>query len=191
MPEGKKKPNILLRIFLGFLAVGALIVILAGVAIYRWSQSPEVKEKIDAFGGIAKVSMEAMQAPGAAELRKLGCKQASIVDPVKLRQMMESATKLAGEKDPRAEELPQSVIVNCTIQTDQNIPCDEVAKTYVQAARPEKDGFVVVVQAQDFTKQESRCAGRYSKTGALLEKIDPRTGGPSGPGKTPPANQLP
>jgi hypothetical protein len=153
---------IALAIVGGIFAVLALII---GVAVYQFAKSEKGSAIIDMVGQTKDMVEEGMNAPGAAQVRALGCDQAVVMDMGKIIKL---ATKLfdAGSENPLEKESSLSVI--CTIQMMGGTPpeCDLIATTYVQAiggtsAQP----FNVMVQKQGNNKPI--CSGKYDVQGVL------------------------
>ncbi len=77
-----------------------LVVGVAGFVIYRAANSREGKAILGAIGGMTRTVAEAQAAPGAAEVRALGCDQAMVIDLEKMTESLRAARRL--RRRPRA-----------------------------------------------------------------------------------------
>ena len=134
-PPAKKKSGsgcLIALAIVGGLAV--LVMAVVGFGVWRFASSKEGKAIIGAVGEGAKIIAEAQSAPGAAEVRKLGCDQALVLD-------IERMAKLFEHFDASAPHGSYSTMVICQVGVlHSDAPsCDQVASTYraaVPAARP-------------------------------------------------------
>jgi type II secretory pathway pseudopilin PulG len=156
-------------VLLGILVVFGMLAAVTVIAIYRWFQSPEVQERVGAAKDVMSMTMKAMNAPGTAELRAIGCFQAAIFDAEQADQYLGSIGRLT---DEGAEEVRLPLVL-CTAEKDRTVPCDRVAATY-GGAGPAGDSALVMVQSTGFP-QKIQCAGVYAKDGSIIEPIDPKT----------------
>jgi hypothetical protein len=111
-----------------------------------------------------------MKAPGTAELRKAGCKEAAVID---MQRALNVGRTFApkGAAGPGAP--PASAMVTCMAGfLDTPLECDPVARTYVEAlGGSAREPFFAMVQKQG--SRTFHCMGLYSKTGALLRAVPP------------------
>lgn len=132
-------------------------VILAGVGIWRVMQDPDAQKMVKAVGDTAKLAEEARKAPGAAELRKAGCRDALVLDPKKVAEIM----KAFADAGTSASTDPLSVM--CEVASKSSAPeCDALAKVYVKAAHPTTD-FKLTIQVQG--TKASVCQEEYAADG--------------------------
>lgn len=167
-PPPPAEPRWWLRILLAVFALGVVVIVGIAVAAYRFSQRPEVKEKMGAIGDLVKMAAAAANAPGAAELRALGCRQAVIMDGAQLTAINDRVGRLAGDAD--AGEGPYDtamVSVWCTPARGHQLSCPGLARTYGAAVPSAKEPFYVVLQ--DPRGQEAECQGFYDRQGNLQE----------------------
>jgi hypothetical protein len=148
--------------------VGGLALLAAGVVAfgaYRFATSEEGKVILSAVGEGARLLAEAQSAPGAAEVRGLGCDQAMVVDMDKIGTLVEQFD--AGKAPPGTF----SKMVTCQIgYFESKTPsCDDVARTYVAAAGPPPRGFAVSVSRQG---GEALCTTIHQPDGTKLADID-------------------
>lgn len=125
-----------------------------------------VTSAVDFMGTIE----QAAAAPGMAELREIGCDQA-IVMPIgrmfeQLGAMSDSLADLGEELPPDAVEMPW---VQCRIGPllSRSPTCEDVARTYAQAAMPAAP-FAVIVQES----REERCTRVYDARGEFLRELE-------------------
>jgi hypothetical protein len=95
-----------------------LVLALAGIGIWRLASTREGKAMFGAIGAATKAAAEAQRAPGAAQVRALGCDQAMVLDMSRM--------------SPGSE---LSVLVVCQVGTlgGSTPSCDEVARVYREA----------------------------------------------------------
>lgn len=166
--KAAKKQSVVVKILLAVLAVLVILGGLTAAAIYKWYSSPETQEKLGAARDLVRMSVEASQAPGAKELRNLGCRQAAIFDKDQADRYLASIGKVMAA--PNSEKL-QVPLVLCGIERSRNLSCESVAGAYGSAAENAEEEVLVMVQKQGLL-QEVVCAGVYSKKGSLVQKID-------------------
>jgi hypothetical protein len=167
LPAPKKKGSSGCLIALAI--VGGLLILIVGIAaygVYRVSQSPEGRKVFGAIREVQRTAVDAATAPGTAELRRLGCQQAMVMD---LNNMVKLFAGDAGL--PAGTEEGPMLLVNCQLGLlAKSIPCGEVARTYVAAVGSAKGPFQVHVTAPakgpqcvecfDQTGQPMSCKGR-------------------------------
>jgi hypothetical protein len=148
---------------LGIAAIGAgaaVVVIVAAILVVRALAAGPAAAAIPAGGGAnpnATVAEEGMHAPGAAELTKLGCEHALVVDTAKL--LGSGGRVRPGE--PRT-------MVTCDVPAGGEAPsCERAAATYFGAigATAEDDVAVRVLRAGSSTPV---CSRLYAPNGADL-----------------------
>jgi hypothetical protein len=134
-PTAKKKSSsgcLIALAIVGGLAV--LVMAVVGFGVWRFASSKEGKAIIGAVGEMATIVAEAQSAPGAAEVRELGCDQAMVLD-------LDRMVKIFKMLDAGAPHESYSVMVICQVGVLHGDPpsCDRVASTYraaVNATRP-------------------------------------------------------
>lgn len=147
---------------LAFLIVLGLFVVSGAVGaflIYR-----EFGEFVGAAGEAMAEVTKGQKAPGAKEIRALGCEEASVIDGARMVAIAQRVENEMAKRDHREpKKLPAdtvSTIVYCKNNLGKTPTCDEVAKTYVDAASP-SDPFVVNVNHLNVNE----CSTSYSKDG--------------------------
>ncbi len=122
--------------------VGGLVLLVVGVVafgVYRFAGSKEGKAVFGVLGDMTKAMGEAQSAPGAAEVRALGCDQAMVMDMEKMGSLFEYL-------DAGTPNGAFSTVVICQVGVLAKPPrCDDVAKTYVAAVKAPARGFAVNV----------------------------------------------
>lgn len=113
------------------------------------------------IGGSVSIIKKATTAPGAAELRKLGCKEAMVLDLKELKGLMDQAR--IGPSEP----LPELLTVTCSIGSfsDSKPTCAEVSRTYLEAAGP-REMFLVMVQRTN--RDDPECTALFDASGKEL-----------------------
>jgi hypothetical protein len=168
-PPTKKSGN---GCLIALAVVGGLVLLVVAVAafgIYRAASSPEGKKLIGAIGGAAKLMAEAQNAPGAAEVRALGCSQAMVIDTEKMGEMfglLDASAPAPGEA---------AVMVVCQVQGGTPPTCDAVAKTYATAGAAPHRGFEVSITHNRGTS-ENVCQTIYDATGRKLRDVPAGSG---------------
>jgi hypothetical protein len=113
-----------------------LVLALAGLGIWKLASTPQGKAMFSAIGEATKAAAEAQSAPGAAQVRALGCEQAMVMDMTRWSKIFEQLDASV----PQSSEF--SVLVVCQVgSVGGSAPsCDEVARVYRSAvgdsARP-------------------------------------------------------
>jgi len=155
---------------LAFLIVGGLFLVSAiggGVWFYV-----SFKDFVDATGDMMGVVVEARNAPGAKEVRDLGCKEAVAIDMAKLSkvaQRFEDAIAKREGREPKQLALDESAeyFVQCNQPTGK-VTCEEVAKAFIEAVEP--DGRIVAsVSGRSGSKE---CTESFDKNGKSLGKAE-------------------
>jgi hypothetical protein len=159
-PAAPKKSNrgciIALVVAGGVTALGAIGVIV-GVALF--AESDAGKKIIKVVGKGAEIAQKGMAAPGAAEVRALGCEQALVVD---MRDFAELTSEFV---DADVSKIPDQDVVTCQASTFRKAPtCDAIATTYVRAVGRARGSFIVTVTRQGSSKPE--CTGMYDAAGS-------------------------
>jgi hypothetical protein len=132
-------------------------VVLAGVGVWRVMQNPDAQKMVKAVGDTAKLAEEARKAPGTGELRKAGCRDALVLDPKKVAEIMK-AFEDAGASRPGG-----LLSVMCEVGSKSSAPeCDALAKVYVAAGHPTTD-FRLTIQVQG--TKASVCEEEYASDG--------------------------
>ncbi|MAE97199.1 MAG: hypothetical protein CL910_21320 [Deltaproteobacteria bacterium] len=149
----------------GFRVVGIVLVVLglgmvlvcAGGA-YWLSQNEAFREGFESIAA-------SQNAPGAQELRDLGCDQAMILDPAVFFRMAAGFSEEFGElgEEAESEDFP-SLFVICNTGSGATISCSQVAETYVGAVGRAEDSFMVQVASGG----SDPCQEVYSADGSSL-----------------------
>jgi hypothetical protein len=145
----------------------ALILAIAAFGIWRFSQSPQGKAVFGAIGDMSEMITEAQKAPGTKEVRGLGCQQAMAMDMDKMTRILNRFD--AGGGPPATF----SKMVVCQVGLLGTPPtCDEVARTYLDAAGPPDRGFAVSVQ-KGTGKAQTVCSTLYEPDGTKVRDLAP------------------
>lgn len=155
---------------LAFLIVGGLFLV-GGVGAGLWFYFA-FKEFVDASGEMMSVVLEARNAPGAAEVRDLGCKEAVVLDMKKLSkvaQRFEDEIAKREGREPKSLKIDESAshYVQCN-QPKGKVTCQEVADAFVEAVSP-KGRFVASVSG---SSGKNQCTESFDETGKNLGKAD-------------------
>ncbi len=147
-----------------FGVVFLLSVIVGGAVIYKLLDSPEGRKIVSAVADTTKLTQEAMTAPGATELRKLGCDPAMIMDTERMGAIVSQFVADAGGA-PLADKTLVMCQVGMLVKTAPT--CEEVAKTYLAAVPSPAGAFRVQVSASG--DAEPKCQKRYSQAGIVID----------------------
>ena len=157
-----------------------LVLLIGGIALFQATRTGKGKAILGMITEGVKMAEEGMNAPGAAEVRELGCDQAFVMD---MSRFIEFVEPLATDGDKpfdkkKFEKEFSGPIVACRMTLLGDPPtCDEVAATYVKAlggSAPQP--FKVIVQAQG--RGGSQCFASYSANGTRTSsEMDMMEGG--------------
>jgi hypothetical protein len=149
--------------------VGILLVAVIGFAIYRFATSREGKAVLGAIGDMAQLAQEAQNAPGAKEVRALGCEQAMAMDMDKMQRILDERLD-AGSSKPA----PFSMMVVCQVGVLAGDPprCDAVARAYLSAAPRPARGFAANVQRSG-GGNHPLCSVLYDPDGVKVKDLAP------------------
>ena len=136
-----------------------------GFFVWRASQSEEGRKIFGAMGKGLDVIAKARKAPGTAELRAAGCRDAMVTDAREMLHVFDGFVD-AGEL-PLDDEKGDLLFITCEPAGDP-LDCDRLAETYVSAAKPNV-GFTVIVSPQKSRNNEPDCTGRYDAAGKRTE----------------------
>jgi hypothetical protein len=147
--------------------VGGLAAITIGLiafGIYRFAGTKEGKLIFGVIGDATKLAAEAQSAPGAKEVRALGCDQAMAFDMDKMSKIME---RFDASAPPSGTKM-----VVCQVGVFSKTPpaCDHVARTYLAAAGPPARELLVSVTQ---TGGRSVCSSIYDPAGKKLRDVAP------------------
>lgn len=113
---------------------------------------------------LGSVLTQASDAPGAAEVRELGCESAGVVPPeelVRLARKLEAETARTEKRAPRPVDLhADEPVVYCAHPATGEPSCGKVAAVYLRGAKP-TGPFVVTVR----TGFRETCAERFEADG--------------------------
>lgn len=150
-----------------------------GLAYYV-STTPAGQKVIGAAMEGYAVLSEGKKAPGMDALRAAGCQEALAIDMARLKKIVEQFDTSA--KTEITPNVDVELLVHCQLpKTVMNPTCDEVAKVYIQAAKPQRN-FGVVIQENEpkvgtGKQANSRCDGLYTPSGvrqSSLEELLPK-----------------
>jgi hypothetical protein len=148
--------------------VGGLVMLVVAVGafgLYRLSQTKEGKMIFGVISETTKIMTEAQSAPGAAEVRALGCDQGMVLDVDKMQ-------KLFSYLDASAPPSGQfSVMVICQVGYGEDKPptCEQVSRAYHAAAGPPARGYVATVNKQG---GHAVCSVLYDPSGKKVRDMD-------------------
>jgi hypothetical protein len=148
--------------------VGGLVLLVVAVGafgIYKFSQSKEGKMIFGVAGETIKIMTEAQAAPGAAEVRALGCDQGMVLD---LEKMQKLFSYLDASAPPSGEF---SVMVMCQVGYGNDKPpsCDQVSRAYRSAVGAPARGYIATVQKQG---GHAACSVLYDPSGKKVRDMD-------------------
>ena len=149
----------------GLFLFAVLALVLFG---YRYVQSGKGKAIWNAFKEATAIAEQGMNAPGTAELRELGCKQAFVMDTSQLAKLGEAFSGIGGKP---SEKSSMGTMVVCMVgYLGRGPSCDEAAAVYVKAlGGSAPHPFVVMVKAQSSSKAD--CFSSYSPDGKLQKNM--------------------
>jgi hypothetical protein len=125
---------------------GALLVVVVALGVaahFGW---------LSKLGRGAKLVYQGSSAPGAKELRALGCDQVMVLNADDLGQ-------LVGKTGPHSEK----VVVTCVGRGSSVPTCDDAAAEYVRAVGKPDGPFIVTVRKTD--GKADHCTERYADDG--------------------------
>jgi len=154
------------------LAAGLLVVAgLVAYGIHRIYQDPELRNMAEAVEEGVDIMVEARSAPGAEELRELGCDEALVLDVDRMRKLMNRFD--AGVPPVRPDE--PKLWITCQVGSLGTAPsCQRAALTFAGAARP-TEPFMLMVQKTSDSK--TGCLEKFTRRGASLEWLGGRDAG--------------
>ncbi len=170
-----------------FIGVGLIVlaVVVFVIGFVRMVSDPEFKRKMAVGQSAIQVYVEAAKAPGAAELRALGCGQAMVIDANRLRQVARSLRPDAGaEVEPaRLPEVISPVLV-CQVVEEPRFNCEDVVRTYVTAVPDAPPQMIAMIQISRFGPVKNVCSGVYGSDGSFIKALtqDPLVGPGVSPG---------
>jgi hypothetical protein len=166
VPAPKKGSGCLIAVAVAG-GIVVLFVIVIVVAVVHFLGTKEGKNLASIVGEGAKIALQAQSAPGAREVRKVGCAQAAVMDT-------DAWVRLARLGDQDASEPgkpPASVLVSCTGNLLRTPPtCDDVSKAYLAAVPPPPGRVLVQVLAPG--DRRPRCSNLYEADGTFVEALE-------------------
>jgi hypothetical protein len=165
-PEVAKKKGsgcVLLLVIAGGFAL--LVLLLALLALGYFASTPEGQKVVTVARETFGAMQEFQNAPGAKEVRALGCDQAMIIP---MDRVMEIAAPFV---DGGTAELPPGsprLTITCVAPWTASPPkCQAIADTYVRAVGGRAQG-VFLVTTQRPGSQKPACTSMHSESGKLL-----------------------
>jgi hypothetical protein len=163
-PPAKKKTS---GCLVGCLvSMGLGLVVAVGLGIWAYS---EFGSFFGGVGDLAGVMMKARNAPGAAEIRAKGCKEAMVIDAKEMTKAMgrfeEEVAKREGRSPKTKPAAEADVVLVCQAEPGLAPTCDTVAKAYIAAVHP-KGKFVAAVTTGGSKKAE--CTEVFDASGKSL-----------------------
>lgn len=149
-----------------------ILVITAGIAMYRISQSPEAQKIWDVTKQGINAQREAMTAPGTEALREAGCQQAMVMDIGHIQDIIESLEDNpdASDADEISPDASPPKVVICQTRSD-NFTCEQVAQIYLNAVGQPSGPFISQVQITGFSGSKAKCNDLYGADGAFIESV--------------------
>lgn len=151
---------------------GVLGLVCGGVVTWLgWKvyTNPDVQRAGRAIGEGFEVGQEAVNAPGAAELREAGCDQAMVMRPEHFERIARAAEPDGGLPEGEAG-FPSMVLCQYQYGTDETLSCEQVARAYGDAIASPPAEFGVQVQRQ--ASGRPICSGVYAPDGERLGSLD-------------------
>jgi hypothetical protein len=169
MPPKKKGMS---GCLLAFLIVLGLTIVGGGIG--AWLIWREVGGLVGGVAEIAGIMADAAKAPGTKEMKSdAGCDEAFVVDVDKLTKAvnkMEAEIAKKEKRDPKPiEDFTKDgtkYLVTCVVKKSDPPKCADVAKAYIDAAKP-KDKFLVTVSKNE-QSGEAVCGEIYDENGKKL-----------------------
>lgn len=150
MPRGLK------RVMMVFAAVLVGAAAYGGTRLALYLSTPAGRQTLTALRGAMSALAAGQAAPGAAELRRAGCDDATVLDQSGLRKMVSSDQPRDAATTTNA---PNGAFVLCMVQTSILAPaCDQLAHIYCDAAAPSEPFDLSVTVT---TTRKTVCSGRY------------------------------
>ena len=152
------------RVFLYVLAaLLALLLLTCGAGVYFLTQTEQGQKIAEVVGQATEIAQAGMNAPGAEELRQLGCDTAIVMELGDLAGMME----VFEETGELPEEQARTKMVLCQINLLGGDPpsCEAVVRTYIEAAAPDRPFMVGVTKG----RSDPICDGTFDVDGTELE----------------------
>jgi|APLak6261679142_1056127.scaffolds.fasta_scaffold00079_41 hypothetical protein len=153
--------------FIAVMIVGGLAGLLClgtAIAMFIAARSDTGKKVFEAFDQGVKLAEKGINAPGAAEVRALGCPQAVVMDMKDAMRIAELFID-AGLKDD-AELSMMMVSCSAPYGDDKALPsCEEIATTYARAVKSEREFQVEVKRGG---KQKPECRADFAPDGTFL-----------------------
>jgi hypothetical protein len=154
------------------LGLGALLIVVAGIATWLFVRSEEGQRVLEAAREGVAWAEAAGQAPGTDQLRESGCEVAMVTT---FRQMLGLAAEfLPAEQRGEVEESPlaDETLVLCMpgAFSDAVPDCGDVARVYGAAVPEPPERFVVVVEKQGLGR--GQCQGFFAPDGRFLGELD-------------------
>lgn len=171
-PGGPKERSGCLVALYVVLGLGALLIVVAGIASWLFVRSEEGQRVLAAAREGIAWAEAAGKAPGTDQLRASGCESAMVTT---FGQMLGLADEfLPAEQRGDVEESPldDETLVLCMlgIFSDAAPDCGEVARVYGAAVPDPPERFVVVVQKQGLNP--GQCQGFFAPDGGFLGELE-------------------
>ena len=147
-----------------------------GYMAYRVSENPEARKAFRAMGAGYDLFKEMHNAPGAQELRDLGCNEAVIFEKDRINE-------IATMMDENADTLEWDSVA-CIMHQDEppaGLTCEKVAQTYGGVAKDQAQ-FMVSIMVQSSADGEL-CSGIYDSSGSLVRALSAEEQNPAASGK--------
>ncbi|MBH24185.1 MAG: hypothetical protein CMH57_06975 [Myxococcales bacterium] len=112
------------------------------------------------LGSGVEMMQEAQSAPGTDELRGAGCDVAMVITPEILEKFIDVVKDMDTKGFDEDGELPKdTAMVICTLNETAKVTCDDAARAYIKAVKPDHN-MMVTVNRQG--QEESECQKQYT-----------------------------
>lgn len=150
------------------ISLALLFVLFIGGLVLFYFNCEKCQKIVASISEGAVAIQQGMNAPGAAEVRELGCEQAMIVE---LRVFMDMVAPIVDEQPDAADDPAlDTMMVSCTtsgFSQPTGPECGDVMRAYVSGAGElARDNAFVVVQGGG--TGEPYCQGLYAKDGSFI-----------------------
>ena len=152
------------RVFLYVLfALLTLLLLTCGAGVYYFTQTEDGQKIVEAIGQATEIAEAGMTAPGAEELRALGCSTAIVMELGDFAKLAESFE--AAETIPEEQARMKMVLCQMNLLSGDPPSCDAVVETFIDATSPEHPFMVTVTRGSS----TAVCDGTYTPDGVKLE----------------------
>jgi hypothetical protein len=170
MPQAAPPKKGMSGCLIAFLVVGGLFLVsMIGGGIWFYS---EFGGFVGATGDMAKLMVDAQNAPGTKEMKKAGCTEAFALD---MKKMAKTIQRFEDEMAKREKRKPKPVdlgkegvgshMLICKKTLGEAPTCEKVAKAFIDEVKPDSE-ITVTVESSGSNK----CTERFDTNGKNLGK---------------------